>query len=129
MKAIASILIAATLAIGAVGQANAGSDRHRYYDDHRPRHAHKHYHYAPPPPPRITVHRHNHYDWVGPAAVVTLGAIAIGAAINSAAPPAPPPAYIVSPPPAGNWYYCRSSGQYYPYTNACPDGWVSVPSR
>ncbi|WP_374328569.1 hypothetical protein [Azonexus sp.] len=126
MKAIASTLIAVSLALGAVGQANARPDHHGYYDNYRPRHIQRHYHYAPPPPPR---YRHRHYDWIAPAAVVTLGAIAIGAAINSAAPPAPPPAYIVSPPPAGNWYYCRSSGQYYPYTNACPEGWVSVPAR
>lgn len=125
MKTIASTLIAATLALGAIGQANARPDHYRYYDDYRPRHVQRHYHYAPPPPPR---HRHRHYDWIAPAAVVTLGAIAIGAAINSAAP-APPPAYIASPPPPGNWYYCRSSGQYYPYTNACPEGWMAVPAR
>ncbi len=124
MKTIATTLIATTLAIGAVSQAEARPDHDRYYDDHRPRHVHRHYHYAPPPPPPRV--RHRHYDWIAPAAVVTLGAIAIGAAINNAPPP---PAYAPPPPPPGNWYYCRSSGQYYPYTDACPDGWMVVPAR
>jgi len=30
---------------------------------------------------------------------------------------------------AGNWYYCGSSATYYPYTQACPEGWQAVPAR
>jgi hypothetical protein len=26
------------------------------------------------------------------------------------------------------WYYCESSKGYYPYANACPEGWRVVPS-
>ena len=26
------------------------------------------------------------------------------------------------------WYFCRSSGKYYPYTAACPEGWQTVPA-
>jgi len=48
------------------------------------------------------------------------------------------PVYIeqqtVSVPPSpanssGSWYYCRSSAMYYPYTQACPEGWQAVPAR
>lgn len=38
----------------------------------------------------------------------------------------------VPPPPvntAGSWYYCGSSAMYYPYTQACPEGWQAVPAR
>ena len=45
----------------------------------------------------------------------------------------PPTEYIQAPiqaaPPtsAPVWYYCASSKTYYPYTNACPEGWQIVP--
>jgi hypothetical protein len=45
------------------------------------------------------------------------------------------PVYIEQPtPPApanssNYWYYCGSSAMYYPYTQACPEGWQAVPSR
>jgi len=32
-------------------------------------------------------------------------------------------------PSASNGYYCQSSAMYYPYTQACPEGWVAVPTR
>lgn len=43
---------------------------------------------------------------------------------------AAPPAYA-APAPAvtENWYYCQSSAMYYPYTNACPEGWQVLPAR
>ena len=47
-------------------------------------------------------------------------------------PPAPvyvaPPVVAAPPPPAPNnfWYFCRSVGQYYPYTPSCPEGWQRV---
>lgn len=42
------------------------------------------------------------------------------------------PAPVYAPPaPAssGTWYYCESSRMYYPYTRACPEGWMAVPAR
>ncbi len=42
--------------------------------------------------------------------------------------PAPPAPAASSPPPAQNWYYCSSSRNYYPYVNACPEGWKIVPA-
>lgn len=49
---------------------------------------------------------------------------------------APQPIYVEQPPPLapqtnpGNtWYYCASSAMYYPYTQACPEGWQAVPAR
>ncbi|HEX6733467.1 MAG TPA: hypothetical protein VF096_01530 [Azonexus sp.] len=119
------LLVVATLAVTLIGHAQAGGDHRRHDHDrdyrhhyHQPRH---HHHYQPAPRP----HRHHHSGWIGPAAVVTLGGIAIGTALS-----APPPAVYGGPPaPAGNWYYCGSSGQYYPYTAACPDGWLTVSPR
>jgi len=32
------------------------------------------------------------------------------------------------PPTPTNWYYCDSAGAYYPYVDACPEGWRSVPA-
>lgn len=40
-------------------------------------------------------------------------------------PYATPP---VAPAQAGYWYFCPSSGSYYPYVQTCPDGWQTVPA-
>ncbi len=42
-----------------------------------------------------------------------------------------PPAVIVPTPasvatPTSYWYYCSSSGTYYPYVQTCPEGWQTV---
>jgi hypothetical protein len=38
-----------------------------------------------------------------------------------------PPIIQANPsPPANWWYYCRSSGAYYPYVKYCPSGWERV---
>ena len=80
-------------------------------------------------------------EHAGPAAVLAIAGMAIGSAAysNAYAAPAPvysgpvyaPPAAVYSAPPARSafWYFCGSSGQYYPYTNACPEGWQAVPAR
>ena len=48
------------------------------------------------------------------------------------------PAYVQQPtiaqqsppaPSANNWYFCQSSAMYYPYTQACPEGWQAVPAQ
>jgi len=43
------------------------------------------------------------------------------------------PVYVEQAPApansAGVWYYCGSSAMYYPYTQACPEGWQAVPAR
>lgn len=122
MKKPLTYLIAATLALGSIGTAQADWGRHHDYR------------------PPMRGYYDNHYrgggNWVGPAAVLAIAGAAIGvAAYNRAyAAPAPvysaPPVYVQAPPPAANlWYYCGSSGQYYPYTNACPEGWQAVPAR
>ncbi|MBK7649387.1 MAG: hypothetical protein IPJ12_20040 [Betaproteobacteria bacterium] len=49
----------------------------------------------------------------------------------------PQPVYIEQQPApvapsanaSGSWYYCGSSAMYYPYTQACPEGWQAVPAR
>ncbi|PKO85503.1 MAG: hypothetical protein CVU18_19830 [Betaproteobacteria bacterium HGW-Betaproteobacteria-12] len=122
MNKTANLLVAATLGISLVGNAQARDDR-RHGHDHRPPHFQKfkhHHHHAP------RVIRHRDHDWIGPAALIALTGVAIGAAVHYQTPPSP--AYS-APPPSGNWYYCGSSGQYYPYTNACPEGWQAVPPR
>jgi len=42
------------------------------------------------------------------------------------APALPPPAYAERE--SYYWYYCASAHAYYPYTQACPEGWQRVPS-
>lgn len=40
-----------------------------------------------------------------------------------------PPVYVAAPPVTSNvWYFCQSSAMYYPYTQACPEGWQTVPA-
>lgn len=134
MNRTTRLLAAAALGLALIGNTQAG-DRH-YRDDYRPRHYDRHHerhyqrhhfrHHYDHHAPRVP-HRH-HRDWVGPAALIALSGIAIGAAVSHL-PPAPPVAYSAPPPPSGNWYYCGSSDQYYPYTNACPEGWQTVRPR
>jgi hypothetical protein len=38
-----------------------------------------------------------------------------------------PPQYIEQPAPAGYWYFCPSSGEYYPQVPSCDEPWVKVP--
>lgn len=128
MNKTTSLLVAITLGIALAGNAQARDrDDRRHGYDHRPPHYQKFKHHHRHHAPRL-VHRH-HRDWVGPAALITLGSVAIGAAVSHHLPPAPRVTYYAPPPPSGNWYYCGSSGQYYPYTNACPEGWQAVSPR
>ncbi len=114
-----ALLLSALLAFGGISTAQAdwrhgGYDRH----DYRPP---MHHHHG---------HRHGGVSWVGPAAALAITGIAIGAATYGRAYAAPAPVYTAPPPPSNSmWYYCGSSGQYYPYTNACPEGWQPVPAR
>lgn len=41
------------------------------------------------------------------------------------------PAPVVAAPPAqpSMWYFCASSGKYYPYASSCPEGWRPVPAQ
>ncbi|MFN4340772.1 MAG: hypothetical protein ACK4FE_01905 [Azonexus sp.] len=121
MKKILALSIAACLGLSATTAAQA--DWGRYRGDFRPP-MHHHHHRGP--------------GWVGPAAVLAIAGLAIGAAAynNAYAAPAPAPVYVqpapvyVAPPASSSlWFYCGSSGQYYPYTHACPEGWQAVPAR
>lgn len=95
--------------------------------------------------------------WVAPLLFLGLAGAVIGAAASQSSAPqptyvqppvayippsvtymAPTPTYVapaeVAPapaqPPADVWYFCRSVGQYYPYTQYCPEGWKLVePTR
>lgn len=45
--------------------------------------------------------------------------------------PQPPTVMIQALPTAPSpatafWYFCPSSGSYYPYVQTCPDGWLTV---
>lgn len=45
--------------------------------------------------------------------------------------PAPVEPVIIQPAPqttAQNWYYCDSAKAYYPYVQACTEGWRAVPA-
>lgn len=125
MKKTATLCLAAALAMTVNTSAQADWGRHR--GDFRP---------------PMHEHHHDGGSWVGPAAVLAIAGMAIGAAVysNAYAQPAPvysapvyaPPTPVYSAPPAPRndaWYYCGSSDQYYPYTNVCPEGWQAVPAR
>ncbi|MBS1144368.1 MAG: hypothetical protein H6R14_1774 [Proteobacteria bacterium] len=119
MKKIAALLVAATLAL--TGATSAQAEWGHRHGGHGYGH---HGHHG---------HRGGH-GWVGPAAVLAITGLAIGAAVASQHSYAPAPVYSAPPRPMpsadyGTWYYCGSSGQYYPYTNACPEGWQAVPAR
>lgn len=122
MNKIATICLTAALAVSANTPALADRGGH---DGYRQQGYHRHY-YQP--------HR-SHSNWVGPAAVLGIGGLIIGSAIASQYYSAPAPVYRAPPPPApprasyDTWYYCASSGLYYPYTSACPEGWQAVPAR
>lgn len=117
MKKLSTLCVTAILALTATASAQADWYRHGGYRDYG---------------------HHHHYrggsDWIGPAAVLAITGLAVGAAVASQNYYTPAPVYSAPPrpmPPAGydTWYYCGSSGQYYPYTNACPEGWQAVPAR
>ena len=77
-------------------------------------------------------HRNNYYsgsNWVAP--LVALGVA--GAVISATSRPAPtyvePSVTYYPPQPAPSVsYFCGSSGQFYPYTSYCPEGWQLVQS-
>ncbi|MCE1238333.1 MAG: hypothetical protein LWW83_00195 [Azonexaceae bacterium] len=128
MKQLTRLTLPLLLASLLAGNAIAGPG---YHGEHRgygpgPYYGPPSYqrHYAPPP--------HHHNRWIGPAAVLAIGGLALGAAIAASPPPPAPQVIYTAPPPPqplGSWYFCRSSGQYYPYTQACPEGWVAVAPR
>lgn len=37
----------------------------------------------------------------------------------------PQPMVLASQPQPAVWYYCESSGKYYPYAQECPTGWIT----
>lgn len=114
MKKFAALLLSATLAATGIGTAQADWGHHR--DFRPPEHFHHH-------------HREGGRNWIGPAAVLAITGLAIGAAAYGNAYAQPAPVYAAPPPSGGVWYYCGSSGQYFPYTQACPEGWQAVPAR
>jgi len=112
MKKITALFLVISLALGASGSAQAEWGRH---GGHRSHHD--------------GGYRHSS-GWVGPAAILAITGLAIGAAAYSQANAAPvyvaPQRAYQPPPESGNWYYCGSAGQYYPYVQNCPEGWQSV---
>lgn len=116
MKKLIALFMVFSLALSTAGTAQADG---RYHGGYRP------------PPPRHHHHHHDKSDWVGPAAVLAITGLAIGAAAYNSRPAEPtyyvtPPRSVEPPMGTGYWYYCESSGQYYPYTRYCPGGWQAV---
>lgn len=132
MKTITKSIITALLIV-TMGSSVLADGRRGYYSPG----GHRHH------PPA----RHHDSGWVAPLLFLGLAGAVIGAAASQqSAPPAtyvvPPPAYVpppvnyLQPPPAvyaapppqpaNPWYFCRSVGQYYPYTQYCPEGWQQV---
>ncbi len=118
MKKITVALLGAVMALSAITSAQAEPGHHHsrggYY---QPQHRYEEHHR----------HSHSRHNWIGPAALLALGGLTIGTIVHQQQ--VPQAIYNQPPPPSGNWYYCGSSGQYYPYTQACPEGWQAVPPR
>jgi hypothetical protein len=121
MKKTLQILGLAIALAGLSGQALANGGYHGGH--HGSRHGWNHHHH----------HRHhNHFsgsNWVAP--LVALGVA--GAVISATSRPAPtyvePSVTYYPPQPAPSAsYFCGSSGQFYPYTSYCPEGWQLVQS-
>lgn len=93
-------------------------------------------------------HRSHHHRgggssiWPGVAIIGAIAGMAILAERSRPVVVDPYPSYPAQPvyvePPvvvaparanAQAWYYCQSSAMYYPYTQACPEGWQAVPAR
>ncbi len=77
-------------------------------------------------------------DWFGFALFAAVTALILTSEMARRSEPAiqpqqpvyiEPPANAAPAPSANIWYYCGSSGQYYPYTQACPEGWQAVPAQ
>ncbi len=126
MKKTFSLCLAALLTLGASTTALADRGRHDGYR-HNNHHQYNNHHN----------HNSHHYrsgsSWAGPAAILAITGLAIGAAAYSSqaysapvyvAPPPPRPVQVL--PDNGSWYYCGSSGQYYPYVQYCAEGWQPV---
>ncbi len=120
MKQAQAVLAATVLSLTLVSNAQADRGHHDRHDGWNT-------------PSRQMSHHHDHRParnhWLGPAAVLALGGLTLGAIAYSNAPASPVVYSAPPPPPAGSWYFCRSSGQYYPYTQACPEGWLAVAPR
>ena len=100
-----------------------------------------------PPGQHRTIQRQSHdAGWIAPLIFLGLAGAVIGAAASQRndSPPtyvSPPVTYVqpvqtyiapalaapaVPPQPVNAWYFCKSVGQYYPYTQYCPEGWQLV---
>ena len=127
MQRTLPVLILVTLLSGATVVSSAWADGHadhdrRQSDDHGERGGHWGYGW-----------HDGHLGWLWLAGSALL--------IYNVTRPAPlpqPPTVIVqtmpyappaaAPAQAGYWYFCPSSGSYYPYVQTCPDGWETVPA-
>ena len=74
-------------------------------------------------------------DWFGFALFTAITALILTSEMARRTDPPQQPVYIEPPanaaptPSANTWYYCASSNMYYPYTQACPEGWQAVPAQ
>jgi len=132
MKVVPKTLMVALLVAAMGGSALADGPRGYY-----------------PHGPQRSYQSHNHGGgWIAPLLFLGLAGAVIGAAASQ--PSAPPPVYVqppvtyvppavtyvqpaptyvapaAPPQPVNAWYFCKSVGQYYPYTQYCPEGWQLV---
>ena len=126
MKLHNALSLTLLLSVSLIGNAMADRGGHHYDRGYRDHGGYRGHYSAPQ-------QHHNHgRNWGVPAAVLAITGLAIGAAAyqNYQARPAyvysAPPQPVAPPPDSGNWYFCNSSGNYYPYVQFCPEGWQPV---
>jgi len=126
MKRTLPVLMLITLLTGASVLSSAWADGHAdsgwgHSDDHGGRDGHWDYGW-----------NRGHLGWLW----VVGGALLLYNVTRPAPVPQPPRVIVqatpyAAPPAApatAYWYFCPSSGSYYPYAQTCPDGWETVPA-
>jgi len=125
-KRTTTLCLALTLALG-FNTAAMAEHRHHRGGYEPPHYSHDNGHHR-------GHHRHHNSSWVGPAALLAIAGLTIGAVAYQQSQPAAivysaPPNPVYPAPETAYWHYCSSAGQYYPYVRYCPEGWQAVPQR
>ncbi len=132
MKAIFTILLAASMISPAYADGGRGRSHDYWDDDH-----HGGWGYE---------EHHDSWGWDGgwflPALIGSAIFLDIARSNNTYTQPEPvyvlpepiyaasvnPPSVAAVPPPPQVWYFCPEANAYYPYVKSCANGWQAVPA-